>query len=365
MKNSKRLVLFGVMFSTLALVLFSFMTAYAQSSSKSPLPARLTLSTLAVGTVFHVTGSGLAKVATEHSPMTVAVSPMASARSWVYQMQKRGRPELGIMQMSEIWQAYTGKLAPEPEPIPGDPRKGPPYTPASPKLRILLAGTSLRVGFLVRDDSPIKTMEDMRGKRMTWGFPAFPSNIEWGLGGLSAAGMTINDVTPVSVTEVVAGMRALMDGRVDIAIGAVGMPIVAEANARIGVRFLSVPADPGAIKRHQLIMPGSTIKSVPPGIPGVKVATTIGHVPIVIQSSTHMPDDVAYALVKVLWDNYKELGPIHPQFRGWEPKIYVSDLASIPYHPGSIKFYKEMGVWTAKHDDVQKRLLKGELPFLD
>ena len=62
---------------------------------------------------------------------------------------------------------------------------------------------------------------------------------------------------------------------------------------------------------------------------------------------------------------YKELQPIHPQFRGWKPEIYVNKLATVPYHPGAIKFYKEKGAWTAEHDKLQERLLKGELPSLD
>lgn len=365
MRKTSLSILVGIFFSALAITVLPFAVASAQQSPASNLPSRLTFATLGVGTVFHVTGSGLAKVATEHSPTTVAVSPMASARSWVFQMEKQGRPELGIMQMSEIWQAYTGKLAPEPKPIPGDPRKGPPYSPASPKLRILLAGTYLRDGFLVRNDSPIKTFNDIKGKRLTWGFPAFPSNIEWGLAALSAAGMSVNDVVPVPVTEVVSGVRALMDGRVDIAIGAVGMPIVAEADAMIGVRFLPTPSDQEAIKRHQSIMPGSTIKPVPPGIPGIKTATSVGVVPIVVHTSSHMPDEVAYALVKVWFDHYKDLAPIHPQFIGWNPEIYVSPLATIPYHPGAVKFYKGAGLWTAKQDTMQEQLIRGQLLSLD
>jgi len=365
MKKRKLLTLLGSISLVLMLVALPFMAACAGPAPAPALPERLTCATLLVGTVFHVTGSGLCKVATEHTPMTVAVSPMASARSWVPQMNETGTPEIGIMQLCEIWQAYTGKLAPKPELIPGDPREGPPYTPATPNLRILVAGTHLRVGFIVRDDSPIKTTEDMRGKRITWGFAAFPSNIEWGLAGLNAAGMTINDLEPVPVSEVVVAVRALMEGRVDIAIGAIGMPIVGEADAKVGVRFVPLPMDPEAIKRQQSVMPGSTIKAAAPGIPGVKVPTPIGHISIVAQTSTHMPDDVAYALVKAWWDNYKELEPIHPQFRGWTPDIYVSELATIPYHSGAIKFYKEKGVWTAEQDKMQERLMKGELPSLD
>jgi len=363
MKKTKSLMLLSViLLSSLSAI---YVKPSMAQSATTTLPSRVNFATLAIGTVFHVTGSGLAKVASEHTPMRVVVSPMASARSWVYKMNKEGTPEIGIMQMSEIWQAYSGKLAPKPEPIQGDPRKEVPYSPASPNLRILIAGTYLRLSFLVRNDSPMKIMKDMRGKRMTWGFPAFPANIEWGLAGLNAAGMTINDVLPLPVPEVVAGVRALMEGRVDIAIAAVGMPVVAEADASIGVRFLPEPMDPEAIKKHQLVMPGSTIKPVRPGIPGIKVETPTGHVPIVIQTSTHMSNDVAYSLVKAWWDYYKELEPIHPQFRGWIPEIYVNNLATIPYHPGAIKFYKEKGVWTGEHDKMQERVLKGELPFLD
>ena len=368
MKRTRSYMVVGIIFLSLSITFLTSAVFLAKSviaQSPTALPARLTFSTLSVGTVFHVTGSGLAKVATGHTPIQVVVSPMASARSWVYQMDKSGTPELGIMQMSEIWQAYSGKLAPKPEPIPGDPRKGPPYSPACPGLRILIAGTHLRASFLVRNDSPMKTMADMRGKRMTWGFPAFPPNIEWGLAGLSAAKMTVNDVVPMPVTEVVSGVRALMDGRVDIAIGAVGMPIVAEADASIGVRFLPEPMDPESIKRHQAVMSGSTIRPVHPGIPGIKTETPVGHVPIVIQASTHMPEDAAYALVKAWWDHYKELEPIHPQFRGWVPDVYVTKLTTIPYHPGAIKFYKEKGVWTDEYNKMQERLLKGEILLLD
>ena len=365
MKKSRLFVLFGGFFFVWVVASLPFMLAHAKPSPKPTLPKRLTFATLAVGTLFHVTASGLAKVATENSPMTLAVSPMASGRSWAYQMNKRGKPEVGIFQISEIWQAYTGKLAPEPEPIPGDPRKGPPYKPASPNLRVLLVGNYLRVGSLVRADSPMKTLNDMRGKRMTWGFPAFPPCIEIGLAALRAAKMTINDVAPVPVTEVISGMRALMERRVDIACAAVGMPMVGEANSRIGVRFLHYPKDAEAVKRHQTIMPGTSIRAVPPGLPGLKVPTPMTHAPIAIQTSNHLPDHVAYELVKVWWNHYKKLAPIHPQFRGWTPELYVSKLATVPYHSGAIKFYKEKGVWKAEQDKMQKRLLKGELPFLD
>jgi hypothetical protein len=43
----------------------------------------------------------------------------------------------------------------------------------------------------------------------------------------------------------------------------------------------------------------------------------------------------------------------------FEPK------AAMPYHNGAVAFFKKKGIWDAKQDTYQQRLLKGEMPFLD
>ncbi len=351
------------LFILTALIFIGLTTAelYGQVEKLS-LPKTLTFATHKVGTTFYATGSGLAKVASDHSGMVVVVSPTAGPPAWVPLMNNTGKPEIGIISSGDAWQAYTGKIAPAPL-VPGDPRTKSPYTP-NPNLRSLMMGTSLYNGFLVRADSPIKTPEDMRGKRFTWGYPGFPPNIPPGLAGLAMAGLTINDVIPVPVPEVVAGVQALIEGRVDVAMAAVGMGIVAEADAKVGVRFLPESMKPEAIKIAQKIMPGIDVGIVKAGLPGIKVDTPIKKYGINIISSTHMPDYVAYVLVKTWWEYHKELWPIHAQLKGWAPELFVQKLATIPYHPGAIKFYKEKGVWTEEQDKWQEILLRGELPLL-
>ncbi|MBI2361671.1 MAG: hypothetical protein HYV04_22640, partial [Deltaproteobacteria bacterium] len=53
-----------------------------------------------------------------------------------------------------------------------------------------------------------------------------------------------------------------------------------------------------------------------------------------------------------------------PQLRAWNSDIFVQEIATIPYHSGAIKLYKEKGKWTANMARNQEALLRGELPFL-
>jgi len=335
----------------------------ASSQKAEPLPRSVNFGTHAIGTVFNAVGTGLAKVASDRGPIRVVVQPFSGPPAWVPTTNREGKPEIGIINVSEAWQAYTGRNTPKPLPA-GSPEIKPPYPPNS-NLRLLTMGTDLSIGMPVRTDSPIKSITDIKGKRITWGYPAFPAGILAGLSLLATCGVSVQDVATVPVPEVVSGVRAVMEGRADAAgTAAVGMPIVTEADAKVGIRFLPACQDPEGIRVAQGIMPGGHVKIRPAGPAGLKQPTPMWSYGIVVATSTHMRDEAAYALVKTWAENWKELEPIHPQLRGWRPEVFVQKLATIPYHPGAIKFYKEKGLWSSEMDRNQEMLLRGELPFL-
>jgi hypothetical protein len=278
-------------------------------------------------------------------------------------MNRDGKPEIGIVNVTDVWQAYTGKVTPRPLPA-GAPEVKPPYPP-NPNLRLLMMGTDLFIGVPVRADSAITSIADIKGKRVTWGYPAFPAGILAGLSLLATCGVSIQDVVTVPVPEVVSGVRAVMEGRADAAAtAAVGMAVVTEAEAKVGIRFLPVCQDPEGIRVAEGIMPGGHVRIRPAGPAGVKQDTPLWSYGIAVVASTHMPDKAAHALVKTWAEHWKQLEPIHPQLRGWRPEVFVQNVATIPYHQGAIKLYKEKGLWSSEMDRNQEVLLRGELPFL-
>ncbi|MGI5883112.1 MAG: TAXI family TRAP transporter solute-binding subunit, partial [Dethiobacteria bacterium] len=66
------------------------------------------------------------------------------------------------------------------------------------------------------------------------------------------------------------------------------------------------------------------------------------------------------AIVEAIWENNEELSGIHPRLKEWTIDRFVSEQATLPYHPGAIKFYKDKGVWTEEMDALQESLLSME-----
>ena len=328
----------------------------------SVLPKTVSIGTHGPATVYYAAGAGLAKVASDVGPIEVIVQPFTGPPSWLPPMIFSGKPELGVINAGEGWQAFTGGATPKP--LPEGMTIRAPHERAWKELRTLLLGTDITLGMLVRKDSKYQAVPDLKGARIAWAFKGQPNTQLYNLAFLTLGGLTSKDIQTVEVPDAPSCTTALMEGRLDAAPLAVAMGAVIEANSRIGVRFVDTPLDRGKLRIAQGILPGVHITTHKAGSEvGVVKDTNLLSNPKLLVASTGLPDNVAYALVKVWWENYQKLEPFHPQFKGWTPSIYVSSRATVPYHPGAIAFYKEKGVWTPEMDQIQQLLLKGELPF--
>ncbi|MFB3884920.1 MAG: TAXI family TRAP transporter solute-binding subunit [Thermodesulfobacteriota bacterium] len=366
MKNERRWTLFGIVYLALMLAALPFITPYAKGapSSKPDLPARITYASHAVGTSHHGMVTALSKVASERTPIMVLVSPTAGPPAWVPLMSKNGNPELGSAHSMDAWWAYTGKVSPVP--VPGQMLGTKPFYQTNSNLRVLMAGPRMATGFLVRADSPIKTARDLVGKRVASGYLAQPSALVSMIADVLNAGITTLDgFIRVEVPGPVPGVKAVQEGRADATNAAVGMGVVAEADASVGVRFLPGFMDPQSIRKAMVGFPGGTYKIWKPGTAGIKVDTPLWTYATYCVTSTHLPDAVAYELLNAWWNHHKETWSLHPVCPGWTSDMFVIKDITVPYHNGAIKFYKEKGVWDAAMDRIQERLLKGEYPFMD
>ena len=314
-------------------------------ASAEKLPRIIVLGANPTGSLFHSMAVGIGKVVGEHTPMKIEILPQG-ASVW-FPMMTTEEVQFGIDNPGDILAAYTGSD------IYKKATKGKGYP-----IRTLLLGCPMGLALVVPGDSDIKTPKDIIGKRIPTDYGAFYTSTLTVRALLANFGLTDKDVKAMKVTGYVDGVRALIEGRADITFGSIGSGIIEELKSAKGARYLSVDNSPEAVKRMQEVHPGYYVTKVKPGPAGVTDGMYALAKDVTLVVPTDLSEAVAYAITKALWENYKELAPLHPKLKSWTPDRFASTHAVIPYHEGSIKFFKEKGVWTKELEERQKQLLK-------
>ncbi|MGE0767079.1 MAG: TAXI family TRAP transporter solute-binding subunit [Hyphomicrobiaceae bacterium] len=209
--------------------------------------------------------------------------------------------------------------------------------------------------------SGIKTAADLKGKRLTWvkGAPALNRNME---AFLAFAGLTWDDVQKVEVPGWGQSIDAVINGQADGAWGStVSSKFAQLVSSPEGLYFPPLPhADKEGWKRSLAVTPWWVPTKVATVVPGYKHTTPYegANVPYPIFVSTgDASDDLAYGLTRAVMDHYDDIKDSGPSMDGYQ--LSSQSLAfRFPYHPGSIRYYKEKGVWTAEHEAHNAGLLK-------
>jgi hypothetical protein len=225
-----------------AIVLRGFVPASAQQ-----LPRSLTLASNPPGTVFYALASGLAKVASEGAPFLMTVQPYSGTSTFL-PLLNNGEVDFGINNAVDMALSHQG-----PERLKIGGRNPFQHTP---NVRLVMRGSILMTALLVRKDAPMKSIHDIRGKRLTGEYPAQLANWYNLFGFLAGAGMKWEDVKIVPVPAVNEGIDALVQGRADVTLSAVDAAKVKEADAAIGVRHISLDCSPEGEKRLRGAVPG-------------------------------------------------------------------------------------------------------------
>ena len=328
----------------LGLTLFASVSANAQE-----LPRSVTVASNPPGTVFYALASGLAKVASEGAPFQMVVQPYSGTSTFI-PLLNTGEIDFGVNNAVDMALSYQG-----PERLKIGGRN--PFL-HTPNVRVLMRGSVLLTALLVRKDSPIKTIQDIRGKRLTGEYPAQLANWYNLFGFLSGAGMRWEDVKIVPVPAVNEGVDALVQGRADVSLSAVDAAKVKEADAAVGVRHISLDCSVEGEKRLREAVPGYYPHWLKRGqATAIVEDTCVNAYDIYLTGHKAAAERLVNTVVKNIWDNVDKLPPLHPGFKEWTRQRAVSPDVTIPYHPAAIQFYKERGVWPANMDDAQRKVL--------
>jgi len=217
-----------------------------------------------------------------------------------------------------------------------------------PVMRYAGALIPYRVAMHVRADSGIRTIGDLKGKRVSSDFNAQKTIARIIEAHLANAGLSYKDVVKVPAPNVVRQAEDFMSGKVDVMFFALGSPQVKQANASIsgGIRVLEVNTAPDAIKRVQAFLPGAYVIQVGPKPPveGITQPTNLIAFDMALITNAKVADDVVYRVVKAFHDNKADLASTFPPFNLFQPQNMAKPLEGVPFHPGAMKYYREIGL---------------------
>jgi len=211
-----------------------------------------------------------------------------------------------------------------------------------PNIRGVMAGHTSTMHFIVRSNSGIKSLADLKGKKVALAAPGSPSAFI-AEAALEAYGLTKKDYKPTLLTYAEQA-DALRDNTIDMACIFAGVPASAamDISSTHDVTYLGVGQEEmkKVIKKHPYwtagVIKAGTYK-------GQSATVPTFNSPAMLVTTDDVDADLVYAVAKAIMDHTPELTAIHPQGAEWDLADAVEGVA-IPFHPGAVKYLKEKGV---------------------
>ncbi len=313
-------------------------------------PRYFSVITPRVGTANHSLAVAWSAKFTQSTGARVAVKPAPNGFARV-EWLNTGEGQVALMQASDYFdqmdavQGYATKDA------------GPSDT------RVLNMNMVTPWGYAVRGDSKIKTIADV-GPGTRIALAKSSSFLVSGIDALLAyRNLKRSDVTLVEVGNYGANTEVLVEGRVDVTFTSPisGTSVKAEA-APNGLRWIELPtrdADPEAFARYRQHMAGYVSQKT---VAGVKSALNL-NMDHAFQANHVRADadpEFVYQLLKWLDQNHdsykKDFAHAHMMNIG-NIAAFLDGGAMQPLHDGTIRYLKEKGVWTEKHQSRQDGLV--------
>jgi TRAP transporter TAXI family solute receptor len=304
-------------------VLVATLTLGACSQGEGGSRRFLSLGTAGTGGVYYVLGGALASRLSLEDPGRQYTAEVTGGSVENVNRIREGQIDLAFALSGTAYEAYHG---------------GEDYPEAVTNLRVLAPLYPNITHVLVRGNSSIRSLADLRGTRVSVG-AAGSGTEQHSRHLLSTVGLTYDDLSPLylSFNESAA---ALADGSIDAAIISVGYPAAAvlEATTTGNARLIGVSAEEMQALRARY--PYYTEGSIPAGLyRGVTEAVPTVATMNWLVAQESLESDVVRAVLDVLQDERDELARAHES----AGQIELADLAEspIPLHPEVLTWWRE------------------------
>jgi len=340
MKNSIRI---SSGLTLLAVMLWAAGAVHSQQAAVS-------LGTSTVGARFHILAVGMGDTVSRNSDISVTVEPIGGSDANVRALAAK-RIELALVNSLAGTHGYHGIGSFEKD--------------GKIPLRLMFQGGLGARAIVARADRGIKTPADLKGKSVQAKRKSLADLEALTLAVMKVYGIPESEVKILQHGNTNEQLESLKLGAADAVVMPFGSPKTSSPPLRrlaqtIDLTVIPIPGDKAdeilkdpALKGYRKAkLAKDAIKGMDSDVDSLAVGTFTA-------TRADMPDDLIYTVTKAFFENLKQFYPVHASARQYTIEGSLDD-PTIPFHPGAIRYYKEIGVWTPALEKKQKELLENQ-----
>ena len=281
--------------------------------------------------VYYPMGGGLADVLTKYVPNLNATAGTTDGSMANLLLMGQGKADVSFSMADATWDAYKGQGKFQDKPI---------------GVRALMVLYPNRMHIVTVEGTGINKISDLRGKRVSTGAPNSATQI-MAYRVLEAYGIDPEKDIIRERLDPGKSSDAIKDRKLDAYfwVGGVPTPAVTDHGATPGIKLKLIDhsdATDAMVKKYGPLY----VKDVIPAksYPGQDTPNQIATVWNVLIADPKMSDQLAYDVVKTVFEHKEDLMRVHAEARNFDYKYQTNGAAVIPYHPGAKKYFAEHGV---------------------
>ena len=311
----------------LAAAVVTFALAFPAAAQQ---PNRISITTGGTGGVYYPMGGGLANILSKHVPGLQATAEVTGGSVDNLKLLGAGKTEVGFSMADASYEAVQGI----------DKFKG-----NKVEARTLMVLYPNKTHIVTIDGSGISKLADLKGKRVSTGSPGSGTEI-LALRILEAAGIDGKKDIKQERLGVAESVNAMKDRKIDAFFWSGGVPTAAVTDlaATPGIKLRLIDHAEVVDPMNAKYGPLYTKSAIPAGAySGQDKANAELDVWNILVANEKMSDQMAYTIVKTLFEKKPELVAVHKEAANIDLKNQAGG-SPIPFHPGAKKYLEEQGV---------------------
>ncbi|MBA7614452.1 hypothetical protein ES703_21716 [subsurface metagenome] len=287
------------------------------------------IATGGTGGTYYPLGGALAQMISNNVEGLIVTAQSGNASIANCNLISREQIETGFSQANTTFWCYTGTGILE-------------GTPPITNLRGIASLYPETIHIVAIKGSGIKTIEDLKGKRVGVGAPNSGTAADAEII-LNAHGITFDDIEAdfLSFNEVA---QRLIDGQIDAGFTTAGFPTSSIINIATKRDIVLIPMSEEKIKElvkaipyyGATVIPGGLYKGVDEDVPALAT-------PALWVCDAKLSSDIVYKMTNVLWEHRDVLEKVHSQGKNITLETALDGIG-VPLHPGAEQYYKEVGL---------------------